>query len=126
MGPKTNVSLSLSLCLSIRWYFAYWLTCCSDLVSYMKFDDINIDNWMFKLYYKFSFVICMTGKSAFLKYSPLVCLALFIANVRTLCHKNILKISFKQYTKKNLHMCFKNDIYRCYCGHCEPVLWRPH
>jgi len=33
----------------------------SDLVSYMKFDDINIDNWMFKMYYKFSFVICMTG-----------------------------------------------------------------
>ena len=25
----------------------------SDLVSYMKFDDINIDNWMFKMYYKF-------------------------------------------------------------------------
>eukprot|EP00088_Acartia_fossae_P035740 TRINITY_DN36869_c0_g1_i1.p1 TRINITY_DN36869_c0_g1~~TRINITY_DN36869_c0_g1_i1.p1 ORF type:complete len:424 (-),score=70.36 TRINITY_DN36869_c0_g1_i1:104-1375(-) len=33
----------------------------SDLVSYMKFDDINIDNWMFKMYYKFSFVICMAG-----------------------------------------------------------------
>jgi hypothetical protein len=33
----------------------------SDLVNYMKFDDINIDNGMFKLYYKFSFVICMLG-----------------------------------------------------------------
>ena len=33
----------------------------SDLVSYMKFDEINIDNWMFKMYYKFSFVLCMTG-----------------------------------------------------------------
>jgi hypothetical protein len=33
----------------------------SDLASYMKFDDINIDNWMFKMYYKFSFVICMAG-----------------------------------------------------------------
>lgn len=33
----------------------------SDLVNYMKFDEINIDNGMFKLYYKFSFVICMLG-----------------------------------------------------------------
>ena len=33
----------------------------SDLVKYFAFDEINIDNWMFKLYYKVSMVICMTG-----------------------------------------------------------------
>jgi len=33
----------------------------SDLVKYFSFDDINIDNWMFKMYYKASMVICMTG-----------------------------------------------------------------
>ena len=25
----------------------------SDLVKYFAFDEINIDNWMFKMYYKF-------------------------------------------------------------------------
>ena len=33
----------------------------SDLVSYFKFDDVNIDNWTFKLFYKASVVICMAG-----------------------------------------------------------------
>jgi len=33
----------------------------SDLVKYFAFDEINIDNWMFKMYYKVSMVICMTG-----------------------------------------------------------------
>jgi len=33
----------------------------SDLISYFKLDEINIDNWTFKLYYKVSMVICMTG-----------------------------------------------------------------
>jgi len=32
-----------------------------DLVKYFAFDEINIDNVMFKLYYKASMVICMTG-----------------------------------------------------------------
>jgi len=32
-----------------------------DLVGYFKFDEINIDNWTFKLFYKASMVICMTG-----------------------------------------------------------------
>jgi len=32
-----------------------------DLVDYFKIDEINIDNWTFKLYYKVSVVICMTG-----------------------------------------------------------------
>ena len=32
-----------------------------DLVKYFSFDEINIDNWMFKMYYKVSTVICMTG-----------------------------------------------------------------
>ena len=33
----------------------------SDLASYITIDEINIDNWTFKLYYKVSMVICMTG-----------------------------------------------------------------
>jgi len=33
----------------------------SDLAGYFKLDEINIDNWTFKLYYKVSMVICMTG-----------------------------------------------------------------
>ena len=33
----------------------------SDLANYFKLDEINIDNWTFKLYYKVSMVICMTG-----------------------------------------------------------------
>jgi len=32
-----------------------------DLLKYMSFDEINVDNWMFKMYYKVSMVICMTG-----------------------------------------------------------------
>ena len=32
-----------------------------DLVKYFVFDEINIDNWLFKMYYKVSMVICMTG-----------------------------------------------------------------
>jgi len=32
-----------------------------DLVDYFKLDEVNIDNWTFKLYYKVSVVICMTG-----------------------------------------------------------------
>jgi len=32
-----------------------------DLVDYFRLDDINIDNWTFKLYYKVSVVICMAG-----------------------------------------------------------------
>jgi len=32
-----------------------------DLVSYFTLDEINIDNWTFKLFYKVSTVICMTG-----------------------------------------------------------------
>jgi len=33
----------------------------SDLANYITIDEINIDNWTFKLYYKVSMVICMTG-----------------------------------------------------------------
>eukprot|EP00092_Neocalanus_flemingeri_P099278 GFUD01126655.1.p1 GENE.GFUD01126655.1~~GFUD01126655.1.p1 ORF type:complete len:393 (-),score=96.88 GFUD01126655.1:179-1357(-) len=33
----------------------------SDLANYFTLDEINIDNWTFKLYYKVSMVICMTG-----------------------------------------------------------------
>ena len=33
----------------------------SDLANYITLDEINIDNWIFKLYYKVSMVICMTG-----------------------------------------------------------------
>ena len=33
----------------------------SDLVSYFTLDEINIDNVVFKLYYKVSTVICMLG-----------------------------------------------------------------
>ena len=32
-----------------------------DSVKYFVFDEINIDNWLFKMYYKVSMVICMTG-----------------------------------------------------------------
>jgi len=34
-----------------------------DLVDYFKLDDINIDNWVFKLYYKVSVALCMGGAS---------------------------------------------------------------
>jgi len=33
----------------------------SDLANYFNLEEINIDNWTFKLYYKVSMVICMTG-----------------------------------------------------------------
>ena len=33
----------------------------SDLANYITLDEVNIDNWTFKLYYKVSMVICMTG-----------------------------------------------------------------
>ena len=33
----------------------------SDLVSYFTLDEINIENWVFKLYYKVSTVLCMMG-----------------------------------------------------------------
>lgn len=33
----------------------------SDLAHYFKLDETNIDNWTFKLFYKASSVICMTG-----------------------------------------------------------------
>jgi len=33
----------------------------SDLANYFNLDETNIDNWTFKLYYKVSMVICMTG-----------------------------------------------------------------
>ena len=32
-----------------------------DLLKYFAFDEINIDNWMFKLYYRASALLCMTG-----------------------------------------------------------------
>ena len=35
----------------------------SDLVSYFTIDEINIDNIVFKLYYKVSTVLCMLGAS---------------------------------------------------------------
>jgi hypothetical protein len=35
----------------------------SDLVSYFTLDEINIDNWVFKLYYKVSTILCMLGAS---------------------------------------------------------------
>ena len=33
----------------------------SDLVAYFTLDEINIDNWVFKLFYKVSTIICMVG-----------------------------------------------------------------
>ena len=35
----------------------------SDLVNYFTIDEINIDNIVFKLYYKVSTVLCMLGAS---------------------------------------------------------------
>ena len=35
----------------------------SDLTKYFKFEEVNIDNWTFKLFYKASVVICMAGAS---------------------------------------------------------------
>ena len=35
----------------------------SDLVSYFTIDEINIDNLVFKLFYKVSTVLCMLGAS---------------------------------------------------------------
>ena len=35
----------------------------SDLVSYFTIDEINIDNIVFKLFYKVSTVLCMLGAS---------------------------------------------------------------
>ena len=35
----------------------------SDLVSYFTLDEINIDNWVFKLFYKVSTILCMVGAS---------------------------------------------------------------
>ena len=33
----------------------------SDFVAYFTLDEINIDNWVFKLYYKVSTILCMLG-----------------------------------------------------------------
>ena len=33
----------------------------ADFVNYFKLDEINIDNWTFKLFYKVSALICMVG-----------------------------------------------------------------
>ena len=33
----------------------------SDLVAYFTLDEISIDNWVFKLFYKVSTNICMVG-----------------------------------------------------------------
>ena len=35
----------------------------SDLVSYFTIDEINIDDWTFKLYYKASTILCILGAS---------------------------------------------------------------
>ena len=35
----------------------------SDLVSYFTLDEINIDNLVFKLFYKVSTILCMVGAS---------------------------------------------------------------
>lgn len=32
-----------------------------DLASWFKLEEIDIDNWMFKLYYRASALLCMTG-----------------------------------------------------------------
>ena len=32
-----------------------------DIVKYFSFDEINIDNWVFKLYYKGCFVLFLLG-----------------------------------------------------------------
>ena len=32
-----------------------------DLASWFKLDEIDIDKWMFKLYYRASALLCMTG-----------------------------------------------------------------
>ena len=61
---------------SIRWRNRKWSCDCwqkekykqvamahllSDLANYFNLEETNIDNWTFKLYYKVSMVICMTG-----------------------------------------------------------------
>ena len=33
----------------------------SDLANYITIDEINIDNWTFKLFYKVSSALCMVG-----------------------------------------------------------------
>ena len=33
----------------------------SDILKYFSFDDVNIDNHMFKMFYKVSMAICMAG-----------------------------------------------------------------
>ena len=35
----------------------------SDVVQYFSFDDINIDNWVFKLFYKGSFILFLLGST---------------------------------------------------------------
>ena len=32
-----------------------------DIVKYFSFDDVNIDNWVFKLFYKGCFILFITG-----------------------------------------------------------------
>ena len=32
-----------------------------ELTSYFHLDEINIDNWTFKLFYKGAVIVCMTG-----------------------------------------------------------------
>ena len=32
-----------------------------NLKDYFEFDEINIDSWTFKLYYRFSCALCMLG-----------------------------------------------------------------
>ena len=32
-----------------------------NLKDYFEFDEINIDSWTFKLYYRFSCALCMMG-----------------------------------------------------------------
>ena len=46
----------------------------SDFVAYFTLDEINIDNWVFKLYYKVSTILCMLGKKmpllSFIAHDP--------------------------------------------------------
>ena len=32
-----------------------------DVVKYFSFDDVNVDNWVFKLFYKGAFIILLVG-----------------------------------------------------------------
>ena len=58
----------------------------ADLLSavkgHFKFDDIESDNWVFKLYYKISFGICLAGS--------ILCVAsAYVGNPITCDHKNV-------------------------------------